>query len=138
MKKYALILLASCFFLSCDKENFNNNNPYVPNYGFSFEINTNLPAYSQLVYPSNGIYYGGEGARGIIIFNTGSGYNAWDAACPNQPMTECSTMTINGINAVCSCDDAEYSLFTGQSPGLEYPLKRYRVDVTGAVIRVSN
>jgi hypothetical protein len=27
------------------------------------------------------------GARGIIVFNTGSGYNAFDAACPNQAIS---------------------------------------------------
>jgi hypothetical protein len=40
----------------------------------------NLPAYSNLQYASNAIYYPGVGARGIIVFNTGSGYNAFDAA----------------------------------------------------------
>jgi hypothetical protein len=37
-------------------------------------------------------------------------------------------MTLKGINVVCACDDAEYSLFTGQG-GKQYPLKQYRVEV---------
>jgi nitrite reductase/ring-hydroxylating ferredoxin subunit len=65
------------------------------------------------------------GARGVIVFNTGSGYNAFDAACPNQAISTCSTMTINGINAVCGCDNATYNLFTRQS-NLQYPMKQYR------------
>ena len=138
MKKLTLVLVIATFFLGCDKENFNNRNPYIPNYGFDIAVNTNLPSYSQLQFPGSAIYYPGEGALGIIIFNTGSGYNAFDAACPNQQISSCSTMSINGINAVCACDDAEYSLYTGLAPNQEYPLKAYRVEVNGTVIRVSN
>jgi hypothetical protein len=39
-----------------------------------------------------------------------------------------------GINVVCACD-AEYSLFTGQG-GKQYPLKQYRVEVNGNILRV--
>jgi nitrite reductase/ring-hydroxylating ferredoxin subunit len=62
---------------------------------------------------SNVIYYG-QGIRGVYVFNTGSGYNAFEAACPNQVLSACSTMTLKGI-VVCSCDNNEYSLFTGLS-----------------------
>lgn len=138
MKKIALLLLLFPLLMACEKDHFNNNNPYIPNYSFSEQINTSLPAYSQLQYPGNGIYYGGAGVRGVFVFNTGSGYTVFEATCPNQAMTSCSTMTLNGINAVCPCDNAEYSLFTGQSAGLEYPLKQYRVDINGPVLRIYN
>lgn len=139
MKKHLLILLAAVTFTACDKENFNNKNPYIPNYSFSEEINRNLPAYSALNFPSNAIYYGGGGVRGLIVFNSGGGgYKAYDAACPNQELSSCSTMTINGINAKCACDDVEYSLFTGQAQGMQYPMKEYRVEVVGSIIRVYN
>ncbi|MFV8268700.1 Rieske (2Fe-2S) protein [Flavobacterium sp. GT2N3] len=137
MKKYLLLSFIMPFFFSCSDAGFDNTNPFVPNYTFTVDINMNLPAYSNLKYVSNAIYYPGAGARGIIIFNTGSGYNAFDAACPNQAMSSCSTMTINGINAVCGCDSKEYSLFTGQGP-LQYPMKQYRVQVNGNVLRVYN
>ena len=137
MKKILLLLLFLPI-LSCDDNNFNNNNPNIPNYSFSEPININLPAYSQLQFASNAIYYPGGSLNGIIVFNTGSGYNAFDAACPNQPLGPCSTMRISGINAICGCDDAEYSLFTGQSPGMEYPMKQYRVEVNGSTLRVFN
>jgi nitrite reductase/ring-hydroxylating ferredoxin subunit len=97
----------------------------------------NLPAYSNLKYASNAVFYAGVGAKGIYVFNTGSGYNAFDAACPNQVISSCSTMTLKGINVVCPCDDTEYSLFTGQGK-LQYPLKQYRVEVNGNVLRVYN
>lgn len=138
MKKFILLLFTICLLCGCEKENFNNRNPYIPNYGFSETINMSLPSYSQLQYPSNAIYYPNAGARGVIIFNTGSGYVVFDAACPNQPISECSTMLISGIMAVCPCDDSEYNLFTGQSPGKEYPMKQYRVEQNGNVLKIFN
>jgi nitrite reductase/ring-hydroxylating ferredoxin subunit len=137
MKKLLLLFLILPFLINCSDNDFNNKNPYLPNYSFTVDINMNLPAYSPLLYPSNAIYYAGVGVKGIIIFNTGSGYNAFDAACPNQALSSCSVMTIKGINALCPCDNKEYSLFTGQG-GLEYPLKQYRVEINGNVLRVYN
>ncbi|MFV8324328.1 Rieske (2Fe-2S) protein [Flavobacterium sp. ZS1P14] len=138
MKKYILLFLIIPFFFNCSDNGFDNKNPYLPNYSFTLDINMNLPAYSNLQYPANAIYYSGQGAKGIFVFNTGSGYNAFDAACPNQALSSCSTMTLNGIKVVCPCDNAEYSLFTGQSPGKQYLLKQYRVEVNGNVLRVYN
>jgi nitrite reductase/ring-hydroxylating ferredoxin subunit len=137
MKKSLLLAIILALFLGCSDSNFNNKNPYIPNYTFTIDINMNLPEYSNLRFPSNAIYYSSVGAKGIYIFNTGSGYNAFDAACPNQVIGSCSTMTLKGINIVCPCDSNEYSLFTGQG-GLEYPLKQYRVEVNGNVLRVYN
>ncbi|RTY93978.1 hypothetical protein [Flavobacterium sp. GT3R68] len=137
MKKYILLLLLP-FIFSCESENFNNHNPYIPNYGFSVDINTDLPTYNNLKFAGNGVYIGSYGARGIFVFNTGSGYTAFDAACPNQAISSCSTMSKNGINAVCSCDSASYSLYTGQSQGKQYPMKPYRVEANGNLIRVYN
>lgn len=124
-------------FYSCNDTGFNNKNPYIPNYSFTINIDTNLPLYSNLKFVSNAVFISGQGARGVIVFNTGSGYNAFDAACPNQTLGACSTMTISGINAICPCDSKEYSLFTGQG-GLQYPLKQYRVEANGNMIRVYN
>jgi nitrite reductase/ring-hydroxylating ferredoxin subunit len=139
MKKHLLLLAILPFFFGCSNSGFNNNNPYLPNYTFTIDINMNLPAYSNLQYPSNAIYYAGQGIRGVYVFNTGSGYNAFEAACPNQALSACSTMTLKGINVVCSCDNNEYSLFTGLSQGgSQYPLKQYRVEVNGTILRVYN
>ncbi|TDD96607.1 Rieske (2Fe-2S) protein [Flavobacterium cellulosilyticum] len=139
MKKYFFFLMVLPLFFGCTTNNFNNKNPYIPSYSFSFTINMSLPSYSKLLYASNAVYYANQGAgRGIYIFNTGSGYNAFDAACPNQALSDCSTMTLKGINALCACDNAEYSLFTGLSAGKEYPMKQYRVEVNGNILRIFN
>ncbi|WP_322551478.1 hypothetical protein [Flavobacterium psychraquaticum] len=133
MKKHLILFVIPLFF-GCDKENFSNNNPYLPSYSFSLNINLSLPQYSNLQFPSNAVYInnGSAGIRGIFVFNTGSGYVAFDAACPNQALSSCSTMTLSGINVVCPCDDAIYSLFTGQAPGKEYRMKQYRVEQLNA------
>lgn len=145
MKKHlVLLVLIPCFF-GCSNSGFNNNNPYLPNYTFTIDINMNLPAYSSLKFPSNAVYYTGAGIKGVYIFNTGSGYNAFEGACPNQTPNSCAAMTLKGINVICPCDNIEYSLFTGQvsgqvsaQSGIQYPLKQYRVEVNGNVLRVYN
>ena len=139
MKKYLILLVILPCFFGCSNSGFNNNNPFLPNYPFTIDINMDLPAYSNLKFPSNAVFYTGAGIKGVYIFNTGSGYNAFDAACPNQALSSCSIMTLKGINVVCPCDNQEYSLFTGLSQGgLQYPLKQYRVEVNGNVLRVYN
>lgn len=139
MKKIALVFLFNLFLAGCDDGGGSSNNPYIPNYTFTVDINLDLPLYSNLQFPSNAVYIpqGVAGARGVIVFNSGSGYYAYDAACPNQIISNCSTMSINGIYAVCSCDEEQYSLFTGLG-SLQYPMKRYRVEVNLPIIRVYN
>ena len=141
MKKYILLLIISLFFVGCTDNENSNKNPYIPNYNFSVDLNLNLPLYSNLKNPSNGIYYSDAGVKGIIVFNTGNGnYNAFDAACPNQEISNCSTMTIKGINALCACDSKEYNLFTGQATTTAtYPMKQYRVEaISETQIRIYN
>lgn len=137
MKKSVWLFVLFLVFISCSENGPVNTNPFIPNYTFTVDINMNLPSYSKLLYPSNAVYYAGKGVKGLIIFNTGSGYNAFDAACPNQTPSTCSPMTIDGIDAVCSCDNKTYSLFSGQG-SLQYPMKQYRVEVNGNVLRIYN
>lgn len=150
MKKISLILLVSILIFSCS-DNFRNKNPYLPDYTFSITIDTHLPSYTNLQYVSNAVYIsapGKIGVKGIYVFNTGSGYNAFDAACPNQALSDCSTTTFKSLDSkdplktdkttvVCPCDEEEYSLFSGQGK-LQYPLKQYRVEVNKNIIRVYN
>ena len=143
MKRFFYFLLLFTVFFSCDRDTqTDNNNPYLPNYSFEVILNMSFPQYSVLAYPSSAVYVNsaGAGIRGLIVFNAGSGnFLAYDAACPNQALADCSTMTINGINAKCPCDDAEYSLFTGLAAGKQYPMKVYRVQMIDATtIKVYN
>jgi nitrite reductase/ring-hydroxylating ferredoxin subunit len=141
MKKIIVLLITFPIVLCCNDSNFNNNNPYLPDYKFKVDININF--YDKLRFSGNAIYTSEAGIRGLIIFNTGSGYTAFDAACPNQSLSSCSTMSLKGINAFCSCDSAEYSLFSGQCVGTkcegkQYAMKQYRVEVNGNYLRVYN
>ncbi len=137
MKKYFYLLLLP-ILMACEGEGFNNKNPNIPNYGFSIDINLNLPSYNSLKFAGNAVYLSEGGALGVYVFNTGSGFNAFDAACPNQPLGSCGAMLIDGINAVCECDSSEYSLYTGIAEGQTYRMKPYRVQVNGDNIRVYN
>ncbi|THF48792.1 hypothetical protein E6C50_13655 [Flavobacterium supellecticarium] len=140
MKKYLFLLFLTAFIGSCSKDSVvNNNNPYLPNYPVSLTINLNLPAYSSLQFTNGYAYVSGPaaGIRGIILFRTGTGIVAFDRACPNQALSDCSTMDVEGIEAVCSCDNVKYNLYTGIG-NAQYPMKQYRVEKTGDIVRVYN
>lgn len=139
MKKILVLFLFISFIYACDSENVNYNNPNIPNYPVNLSLNLSLPQYSNLQFPSNYIVDFSQGARGIVVFNTGSGFNAFDLACPNQAFSTCTTpMSISGIDANCNCDDTTYSLFSGQGAGQQYPMKPYRVQVVGGNLIITN
>ncbi len=140
MKKYLSLFCLFVLFDSCSKSGTTNNNPFLPNYSFSVNVDLSLPSYSNLSYAGNGVKITtqGVGVRGVFVFNTGSGFTAFDMACPNQNLGACSTMTLSGMNAVCPCDSKAYSLYTGLSAGMTYPLKAYGVEQNGSVLRVFN
>jgi nitrite reductase/ring-hydroxylating ferredoxin subunit len=99
----------------------------------------NLPLYNSLQFPGNHIVDMSQGAGGIVVFNTGIGFNAFDLACPNHSFgTNQTPMTVIGIETKCSYDNSTYSLYTGQGVGQPYPMKPYRVEVNGTVLYVTN
>lgn len=139
--KILILLTFFPFIMGCDGGNVNYNNPNIPNYPVNLSLNLSLPQYSNLQFPSNHVIDYSQGARGIVVFNTGSGFNAFDLACPNQAFTSCSSaLTIDGIEAKCNCNSSEnpYSLFSGQSGGQQYPLKPYRVEMSGGNLVIYN
>ena len=147
-KILGLFLLILLF--ACDK-NSANRNPYLQEFGFRFDINTNLPEYSTLTNEGSAIYIPNvqAGTRGIFVIKTLSafaGYRAFEASCPNHTPNNCSTMTLDtSRNSVtCACDDFNYSLFTGQllntpEDGTKfYNMLEYRVSASGNIISVTN
>ncbi|PIF01157.1 MAG: hypothetical protein CR994_03495 [Maribacter sp.] len=91
-------------------------------------MNLNLPLYSPLTNTGNSVYVGveGVGIAGIFVINKGfNDFVALEASCPNHAPNDCSTMVLNGQTATCSCDDYEYSLFTGQMLNRPNDGKRY-------------
>ncbi len=141
MKKFIALFIFSAIVFACGKDEIRNVNPFLPNYRFAYDINTNLPLYNGL--RNNGspiaINVEGVGINGIIVMKiSDNNYVAWDAACPNMYPGMCDRLEITGINAKCPCDDLEYSLYTGVGPGAQYTLKPYLVQAAGDNVRVTN
>lgn len=142
MKSFFYLLL---FFLiaGCSDNSADNKNcRFLLNIGVNVSINMSLPQYSQLQFISNSVYVPNAGNAGIIVTNTGSGYLAWDASDPNHTPSNCSTLTVSGLNATCGCEDKNtYSLVTGQAIGngnLICPLKNYKVEQSGNNLLIYN
>jgi nitrite reductase/ring-hydroxylating ferredoxin subunit len=141
MKHYIFLFFLFPFLIGCNKDDDSNNrNPYLPDYNFSFTVDKDLPLYSSLYFTGNPVLIEVPGTiNGVIVMNTGSGYTAFEATCPNQNITSCSRLEVEGIIATCPCDGVEYNLFTGLGAGVQYPLKSYRVEVLSEnAIRISN
>jgi hypothetical protein len=80
MKKIVIFFLAIPILFSCADSNFNNNNPYLPNYSFVADVYIYSNSFSDLQYPGNGVFIAGYGVKVIFVFNTGTGYTAFDAS----------------------------------------------------------
>ncbi len=134
------------FLFSCDNDR-TNRNPFLQEIGFRFDINLNLPLYSPLTNVGNAVYIGtqGVGTRGVFVINSGfDQFRAFEASCPNHAPNICSTMELEGQTATCSCEDYEYSLFTGQQLNRPddgnryYDMLEYRASFNGNSVVISN
>lgn len=146
MKYLFLSLLFFSILYSCSKsDDGNNQNPYLPNYGFDTQglINTSLPAYSNLLLPGNFYVNYNFGINGFVLYHIGNGqYTCFELTDSNHTISTCSTLTVDDIFATCGCPDGNtYEIVTGQpTDGTEgqYTLKPYRIEVSGNIIRVYN
>lgn len=144
--KYIWGCLLLFFLISCESDP-TNRNPYLQEVNFRFDLNLNLPLYNDLNNIGNPVYVGnnGVGTRGAFVMRTGlDTFFAFEASCPNHTPNSCSTMTIDGQNVTCSCEDFTYSLFTGQQLNRPddgtryYDLLFYRATQSGNVVTISN
>ncbi len=137
MKK--LIFFFSILLLTCSGDDNNNTNcNFLFDAGVNLTVNINLPQFSQLEFPGNGVYVSGQGNNGIWLWRLNSStLFAWDAADPSHVPSACSTLTDGDNDGIvtCGCDDGnQYFLSTGS--GLEgntqpCTLQPYRVDALG-------
>lgn len=141
-----LSILILLIITACSNDG-TNRNPYLQEIGFRFEANLNLPSYSPLTNTGSAVYIQSElaGTRGVFVINAGfDQFRAFEASCPNHAPNDCSTMQLNGQIATCSCEDYEYSLFTGQllnRPDDEnryYDMLEYRTTFSGGSVIISN
>ncbi|WP_282162026.1 Rieske (2Fe-2S) protein [Ulvibacterium marinum] len=144
MRIWSIVFIT--FLLSCDNDR-TNRNPFLQEIGFQFDVNLNLPLYSPLTNVGNAVYIGtqGVGTRGVFVINSGfDQFRAFEASCPNHAPNNCSTMELDGQTATCSCEDYEYSLFTGQQLNRPddgnryYDMLEYRASFNGNSVIISN
>lgn len=130
------IALMFLFISACSSDNHTYENPNLLNVSVYFQIYTELPQFTPLKFAMNPVYVEGYGNGGVVITNVGSGnFVAYDAADPNHPAENCSTLQINGIEGVCQCEDHNtYNLISGtaiesKSGGdqFDYTMKPYQV-----------
>tara|TARA_B100001094_G_scaffold142795_1_gene138371 strand:- start:1388 stop:1825 length:438 start_codon:yes stop_codon:yes gene_type:complete len=145
MSRYEIyyFILILFFIISCSKESINNN-PYLQNVSFEKTINLKLPQYDNLRFSGGSIYLQNGGIKGLLLFNINDQIMAWEASCPNHVPSECSKMSINGVQSTCSCEKYKYSLATGQLLSTKnenvktYPMLSYFSEKNGNLVRISN
>lgn len=135
-----LIVLTLIIF-SCEKSN-DNDNPFIPDVRFEKIINVNLPFYNDLKYNGGSFYINGLGVKGVILFNLNDNIIAWEASCPNEKPSDCSTMEIKGLQAECKCNSNLYSLANGQplkiNTNNSFPMVPYFTEKSGNSLRIYN
>jgi len=146
IKSLVTLLFLSLLMISCSTQN-TRRNPYLQEISFSIKLNLNLPTYTPLKIIGNPVYVSaaGAGTRGVIVMNTGfDSFVAFEASCANHLPNSCSNLKLKGQNALCDCEDFQYTLFTGQllnppSNGeRSYDLLAYQTRLSGNVLQVFN
>jgi nitrite reductase/ring-hydroxylating ferredoxin subunit len=140
LRLYAILLFVC---VGCSKDNNSDLNcNFLANINVAASLNLSLSQYNQLTFPNNPVYVPNQGNGGIIVNNTGTGYVAYDAADPNHIFSDCSILSVNGLEGVCECTDGnKYSLFTGQpleNTTLRCGLKAYFVESNGNTLYISS
>ncbi|PKG50123.1 hypothetical protein [Olleya sp. 1-3] len=145
LRSIATIIFCFILVTSCQKNDDNDTNNFIPNIAFDTlnSINTTLPQYNSLQFPSNHLVLNGFGYKGIVIYNIGNNmYTAFEITDPNHVPSTCSKLTVSGITATCNCEDGNsYNIVDGapfDGTSGQFALKPYFVEVNGSVIRVYN
>lgn len=145
MSRFIFVIFLSV--VTACSTNGTDRNPYLQEINFRFDANLNLPLYSPLTNTGSAVLIqsDGIGTKGIFIINAGfEQFRAFEASCPNHAPNSCSTMSLNGQVATCSCEEYEYSLFTGQllnrpeDNNRYYDMLEYRASLSGSSVIVSN
>ena len=80
--------------------------------------------------------------KGVVLFNLNDNIIAWEASCPNEKPSDCSTMEIKGLQAECKCNSNLYSLANGQplkiNTNNSFPMVAYFTEKSGNSLRIYN
>lgn len=124
---YVLIFSILTTTSSCSERNETVN--CFPNVSVSVIVNLNLPAYFNLQTVGGWIYLDEQssGTRGLIVVRTTTGFKIYDRNAPHIcPSSDTTLNVVNNIKIVCSKDNAEWILLTGQPTAVaNIPPKTY-------------
>ncbi|MDO6760596.1 hypothetical protein Q4566_10330 [Tamlana sp. 2_MG-2023] len=137
------IFLCFALLLNCGSNNDDNDNcNFLLEINVNYQIDLNLPQYSQLNFDGNSIYIPNIGNNGVIVAHIGGNYMAWDASDPNHAPSACSAIEPEGLFGECGCGDGNrYNFITGEpdnNDALSCALKFYPVNKSGNIIYISN
>ncbi len=138
MKRVFLLLLLITI-ISCGTSD-DDRNPILPNIPVNVTLNLNLPLYQNLQFDSSSAFVENHGIKGIIVFRISeNNILAWDAACPHLAPSDCTAMSLIGVEITCPCDDSKFSILNG-SPlsGTQFSMKQYRATKNGNSITITN
>lgn len=137
LKGYRLgIFVVLILSVGCMKDNTG-----VPNVLIDIPpISLQNPEYSKLLSPSASAFVDG-GVAGIVVYNTGNGYVAYDRCSTVNPEKRCAVeLDESGFNLIDPCSGGKFDLATGfpsKAPA-KHALKRYHVTVSGAILYIRN
>jgi len=147
---FLVFLLLSIFLNSCNKE----KNDVIPYTYVDFTLNLNDPQFTNLIptfgsviinaNTNNWNYSGGYNNNGIIVFNGGEQFYAYDRTCHHDYAVNGLSIKVNVVDIIfaeCPICLTRYSLQTGGTPSSgigRYPLKNYRTSIYSNSVTVSN
>lgn len=138
MKKI-VFLITLVLSLGCTDNAINND--CFPFITVNETINLDLPQFIDLQVPGGWAYTSG-GLQGLIIYNNGTQFKAFDRSCPGQTISSCSQMIVDpNLRIVCPCDDSEYNILNGAplTDGSTCFANEYLVNtINGSVLRITN
>ena len=145
MKHFLFFSLLSVLISGCSSsDDGRNNNPNLVDINFRYRLNIESAEFNQLQFPGNqvSIYYESVGIGGVVVYNVNNDiFLAYELSDPNHtPDSNCLGMTMNGIEATCSCEGNVYNIVTGEQVEGEgeYAMKPYRVEKNGKFLTISN
>lgn len=145
-KSIFLISIIAIFLSNCNPD---NQKPYanIPDVFINYDLNLNLPQFSNLTHPGGFVYIDNEGYKGIIVYHKlDDNYVAIERTCTYQPLEDCSKIYVDdsGLYLRCGENDGDCceSKFEMDGTVLHepaiYPLKTYNVLQHGDFLSITN
>ncbi|HLT41378.1 MAG TPA: hypothetical protein VKZ95_01635 [Sphingobacteriaceae bacterium] len=117
------------------------DNTGLPNVPVDFQVFLDDPKYFALNGPGGFAYVDYVGIAGVVIYNTGFRFKAFDRASTVNPERGCAVeIDETGLSLKDPCSGAKFDLATGvptKAPA-EKSLRPYFVSGTGKVLRITN